>query len=134
MALLVLGLGLCIPSLKAQAKETRCHNRVTGMTGTLSYDSLCISPTLKVPREYRDTAYEQYMKTAMNAAANFNDFNTALINFQKAMQQVPPGSDAYREARRGYQAAWLAKQAQSHPTFDPYLIWLQVSGVYHDAS
>jgi hypothetical protein len=131
-ALTVVALSSIISFNQTQAQDTSCQNQVTGMTGTLGYDSLCISPALAIPPTYKGTAYERYMKAGMDAGANFSDFNSALINFQKASQQVPADSEAYREARRGYKAAWLAKEATERPTFDPYLIWLQVSGVHHE--
>lgn len=132
LAITAVVLSLFIPFKRVQAQGATCHSKVAGMDGTLSYDSLCVPPALKIPSDYQGTDYEKHMKLGMNFGANFADYNSALINFQKAILEAPPGSEAYNEAKRGYKAAWLAKQAQNRPSFHPYLIWLQVSGVQHE--
>ena len=104
------------------------------MMGTISHDGMhpfCLPPSIKVPSSLKGTDYERYMNIAINAGANKDDYDTAMINFDKALAEVQNSSDseAKRASERGYKAAFLAKVAKGTDN-KPYTFWLLVSGVY----
>ncbi|OUL34288.1 hypothetical protein BV372_14315 [Nostoc sp. T09] len=115
-----------IPVLAAK-DDTKCISQITGKPGNL-FSGDCIPNGLWINPKY-GLEYARLMRIAIKAAANKDDYNTAIINFSRA-QAISGVTDS--EVRRGLLGAILAKSLQKNPVqgYFPSRIWLLVSGEF----
>ena len=113
----------------AQNNSTKCVSQITGKAGNL-FSGDCIPNRLWINPSY-GAEYGRLMRIAIQAAANRDDYNTAIINFSRA-QSISGVTDS--EVRRGLLGAILAKSLQKNPVqgYFPSRIWLLVTGEFSE--
>ncbi len=123
----VIATTLTTPSF-AQNNRPQCFSQFTKKQGNLNDSGDCIPYQLDVNPEY-GAEYTRLMRIAINAAANKDDFNTAIINFYRA-QEISGIADL--EVRRGLLGAIMARAVQKNPVtgYSSARMWLLITGEY----
>ncbi|OUL18184.1 hypothetical protein [Nostoc sp. 106C] len=118
-------------SVFAAKADSKCISQITGKPGNL-FSGDCIPNGLWINPNY-GLEYARLMRIAIKAAANKDDYNTAIINFSRA-QGISGVTDS--EVRRGLLGAILAKSLQKNPVqgYFPSRIWLLVTGEFSQGS
>lgn len=128
------------PVAKAQDYVNSCFSNLTGTIGSIQYGN-CMPQPIIVHEKSTNNLYRKYMSMAISAAmpaaedvqgCGESDFNSAMINFQRAKSQASTLWEA-KEALRGHKAAWMAKHVsdrpQEFPALNPYSTWVSISGI-----
>ncbi|MBD2357913.1 hypothetical protein H6G41_25425 [Tolypothrix sp. FACHB-123] len=117
-----------LPDVAAQDK-TKCISQITGKAGNV-FSGDCIPNGLWINPSY-GAEYARLMRIAIQAAANKDDYDTAIINFSRA-QRISGVTDS--EVRRGLLGAIMAKSIQKNPVqgYFPSRIWLLVTGEFSE--
>lgn len=112
----------------AQSSRSQCVGQFTSKPGTLTVTGDCIPYQIWVNPAY-GAEYTRLMRIAIGAAANRNDFNTAIVNFYRA-QEISGVTDS--EVRRALLGAIMARAIQKNPVsgYSPTRIWLLITGEY----
>jgi hypothetical protein len=117
-----------LPAFAAKG-DTKCISQITGKAGNL-FSGDCIPNGLWLNPKYGEE-YARLMRIAIQAAANRDDYDTAMINFSRA-QRISGVTDS--EVRRGLLGAIMAKSLQKNPVqgYFPSRIWLLVTGEFSE--
>lgn len=113
----------------AQAQERQyCYSELADRAGEIEYGE-CIPHFLSINKANKP--YAQYMSAAIELAAEESDWNSAIINFQRAKQQAKTKFEL-AEAERGELAATFAKTTQPQISDEGqhlgYVSWVRISG------
>jgi hypothetical protein len=108
-------------------EDLKCVSQITNKPGNL-FSKDCIPNRLWINPDY-GLEYGRLMRIAIKAAANRDDYDTAIINFSRA-QAISGVRDL--EVRRGLLGAILAKALQKNPVqgYSPSRMWLLVTGEF----
>lgn len=113
----------------AQAQDRQyCYSELADRPGEIEYGE-CIPHFLAINKA--NTPYAQSMYVAIDLAAEESDWDSAVINFQRAKQHAKTKFEL-AEAERGELAATLAKMAQKQDSGEgqnlDYASWVMISG------
>lgn len=107
----------------------KCYSTLAQTEGIYDY-GLCIPNPIKINYPPNNN-YDKYMIKAVDAAAEKGDYDSAIINFLRALK-IKPNS---LSAQRGLQASKAAKEQkkiQEHSDEGQnlaYVVWVKISGI-----
>ena len=107
----------------------KCFSELARVNGTYEYGH-CVPTPINLSYKSQNQ-FDKYMSIAVDAAAENGDYDTAIINFRRALQIRPNSTDA----QRGLKAASAAKEQakiweyNSSEENSSYLIWVKISGI-----
>lgn len=113
----------------AQAQDGQyCYSELADRAGKIEYGE-CIPHFLSINKANKP--YAHYMQLGVDLAAEESDWDSAIINFQRAKQHAKTKFEL-AEAKRGELAATLAKMIQPQVSSEGqhlgYVTWVRISG------
>jgi hypothetical protein len=123
---------------KAHNEEFNCYAELAERPGHIMYGECVPNPVNKFAF---NTAEWYYMEQGLNAAMPYSseecgtdsnqmsDWDTAIINFQKAYNTADTGSFAEAEALRALLGAQWAKEGMQTGKYNEYGIWVEWTGI-----
>lgn len=128
---LVVSLNTYVLAQQYQHEGEPCHSEFTNLPARIEYD-ICTPEALYVSKYNGNSTYTKYMSMGMEIASENSDWDSAMINFQKAYNLAQSEGER-EEAERGYKGAAVAKHLQKNPETSngvkPYTGWVYVTGV-----